>query len=72
MELHELPDLGRLESAGEVRRLHRGARTLEEILRSAAEAMDAEDRAEELARDPVLWARAHRPRTLWNRLLGRC
>jgi hypothetical protein len=68
--LHELrpPDLGRLASAGEVRRIRQGPRTIEEVLARARAQMDEEDRLEELARDPVAWMRAHRPR---HRLIDR-
>jgi hypothetical protein len=76
VELYPLPgalaELGRAVAEGQARMLRRGPRTLAEILTAAAEAMDDEDQAEEYARDPVTWLRAHRPpRNLWERLFGR-
>lgn len=74
MELHELrpPDLSRLASAGEVRRLSRGPRTISEVLTAARTAMEAEDEAERRAADPVTWLRAERRRrSLFWRLFGR-
>lgn len=76
MELHpfplpDVPQPGPVDT-GWARAIHRGPRTIDEVLRSAGEAMDAEDEAAELDRDPVAWLRARRPRTLFNRLFGRC
>lgn len=73
MELHPLPgpfaELGREIAAGNIRMLHQQPRTVSEILRDASAAMDEQDQAEEYARDPVAWLRAHRPRNrLWDRL----
>jgi hypothetical protein len=66
MELHPLPgpwaDLDRVIAAGNVRLLQQQPRTVGEILRDASAAMDVADEAEEYARDPVSWLRAHRPR----------
>jgi hypothetical protein len=45
--------------------------TISEVLERARLAMDAEDAAEEYARDPVAYARARRPRRLIDRLRGR-
>jgi hypothetical protein len=76
MELHELrpPDLAELRVRGDARAIFRSRnpRTLEEILQAASDDRDEADHREAMAADPVLWARAHRPRTLLNRLLGRC
>jgi hypothetical protein len=75
MELHPLPgalrpDLERLATEGEVRRLHRGPQTVQQVLDGAREAMAEEDRLEEMARDPIAYARAQRARrTLWGRLM---
>jgi hypothetical protein len=69
LEPLRLPDLDRLASAGEVRRLSRGPRTVEEVLRAASDAMDREDAEAERARDPVAYVRAQRRRRrLWDRL----
>jgi hypothetical protein len=65
------PGLGRAVAEGRARVLRRGPRTLGEVLAEAAAAMDDEDQAEEYAKDPVTWLRAHRPpRNLWERLFG--
>ena len=50
--------------------IHRGPRTVAEVLAAASAAMDAEDEAAGRARDPIAWARARRPRSrLIDRLL---
>jgi len=77
VELHplDLPDLPDLPRPGPVdagwARSFRQPRTVAEILAGASAAMDAEDAELERQRDPVAWARAHRPRRLIDRLLGR-
>jgi hypothetical protein len=73
MELHPLvpPDLEHLTRRGEVRRLYRPPRTVEEVLRDASRAMDLEDEAERYRADPVLWIRGERrKRSLFWRLFG--
>lgn len=65
------PDLAKITQQGEVRRISHGPMTVAEVLDRARDEMDAEDQAEAEARDPLVWARAHRPRTLLERLLGR-
>jgi hypothetical protein len=74
VELHPLPlpDLAHLMQQGEARRIRHGPMTIGEVLERARGEMDAEDELERQSADPVLWARARRPRTLLNRLLGRC
>jgi hypothetical protein len=77
LELHRLPaDAAMHASAadrGWARALSRTrVRTLQEILDDARAEMDAQDAAEERARDPFTYVGAHRRRsTLWARLLGR-
>ena len=47
-----------------------GPSTISEVLERARVAMDEADRREEMERDPIAWARAHRPRrNLLERLL---
>jgi len=67
----ELPDLPRAVARGEARHLYRGERTVAEVLAAAAAEMDAEDAELERQRDPIAYIRAHRPRRLIDRLLGR-
>jgi hypothetical protein len=57
--------------AGWTRAIHRGPRTVEEVLRAASAAMDAEDEAERRQRDPFTVAIAPRRPSLLRRLLGR-
>jgi hypothetical protein len=76
LELHPFPlpdpfaDLDGKVAEGRARMLRRGPRTLAAVLAEAAAAMDDEDAAEEYAKDPVTWLRAHRPRNLWQKLFG--
>jgi hypothetical protein len=78
MELYRLPADAALRpdpaavDAGWVRAVRTGPMTVAEVLERGRAEMEAEDEAERRRADPVLWARAHRPRTLWNLLLGRC
>jgi hypothetical protein len=65
------PDLPKLMHRGEVHRITHGPSTIGEVLDRARAAMDEQDRREEMARDPIAYARAHRPRRLIDRLLGR-
>jgi hypothetical protein len=51
--------------------IHRGPRSIGEVLRAASTAMDEQDEAERRAADPLTWIRAERRRTLWGRLFGR-
>ena len=76
MDLHPLDPLGLARpdpvDAGWARRLHSEPRSVGEVLRSASDAMDRQDEAEEQARDPVAYARAwRRKHNLWSRLSGR-
>jgi hypothetical protein len=57
--------------AGWARAVSRGPMTIAEVLERGRAEMEAEDERERQARDPIAYIRAHRPRTLWNRLLGR-
>jgi hypothetical protein len=64
------PDLPQLMRQGEARRISHGPSTIGEVLDRARLAMDEEDRREEMERDPIAYARAHRPRRcLLDRLL---
>jgi hypothetical protein len=69
----QLPDVPQPDpvDTGWARRIRQGPRTIEEVLHAASARMDAEDEAEAYWRDPVAWVRAHRPRRLWDVLLGR-
>lgn len=78
MELHPLDPLELREAAARGnaraivhRELHRQPRTVAEVLADASRAMDEQDAREARERDPVAWARAHRPWRLIDRLLGR-
>jgi hypothetical protein len=75
MELHRLPVDAAMQrdpvDSGWARAIYRGPRTIGQVLAAAAAEMDAEDERLEQARDPVGWVRAHRPRRLIDRLLGR-
>jgi hypothetical protein len=51
--------------------IHRGPRTVAEVLAAASQAMDAEDMRERMARDPLRWVRTHRPRRTRRTLLAR-
>lgn len=66
-----LPDLPKTVERGEAVRLYRGERTLAEILADASRQMDEQDEREAMARDPIAYIRARRPRRLIDRLLGR-
>lgn len=65
------PKLLRIDRADLERVIRPGLRTITELLRAKAAEMDEEDRQLATAADPVMWARAHRPRRLIDRLLGR-
>ncbi len=67
----ELPDLPKAVQRGEMRRISHGPLSIEQVLGRGLQQMLDEDQAEEQARDPLLWARAHQPRRLIDRLLGR-
>jgi hypothetical protein len=79
MELYPLrtglPDLAQLAARGEVSRLYREPRTVEQVLEGARAALEAEDEAERQAASGKrltlsAWARTQRARrTLWGRLL---
>jgi hypothetical protein len=72
MEVYPLrvPDLEERAGRGEARAIARGRSTIAEVLERGRLAMLEEDQAEEYARDPVAFVRAHRPRTrLIDRLL---
>jgi hypothetical protein len=76
MELHPLDPLGLARpdpvDSGWARRISQGPRSVEEVLRAASAAMDAEDEAEAYRRDPIGYITAQRARTtLWGRLFGR-
>jgi hypothetical protein len=76
MELYPLDPLGLARpdpvDTGWARRISQGPRTVEEVLRAASAAMDAQDEAEAYARDPIRYVAAQRRRrTLWGRLFGR-
>jgi hypothetical protein len=55
--------------SGWCRAVSHGPKTLQEILRAASAAMDAQDEAEAYRRDPVAYFRARRGRRLLDRLL---
>lgn len=74
MELHRLPIDAELRpdpvDTGWVRWISRGPSTVGQVLERGRQAMLAEDEAEEYARDPLAYVRAHRPRRrLIDRLL---
>jgi hypothetical protein len=75
MDLYLLDPLGlaapdpRLVDAGWARAIREGPMTVDQVLARGLAAMLDEDRAEEMARDPILYARAHRPRRLVDALL---
>jgi hypothetical protein len=55
--------------AGWARVIRHGPQTVAQVLERARAEMDDQDERERQAADPLLWARAHRPRTLLDRLL---
>jgi hypothetical protein len=56
--------------AGWAQAIHRGPRTVAEVLAAASQAMDAQDEAERAAADPITYTRVQRARrTLWGRLM---
>lgn len=73
MELYPLvlPDLPETVQRGDARRISHGPLSVEQVLGRGLQQMLDEDQAERQAADPVAWARAHRPRRLIDRLLGR-
>ncbi len=75
MELYEVPrppELGQAVAHGQIRHLHRGPKTIAEVLAEASAAMDAQDEAERREADPVTWLRAERrKRSLFWWLFGR-
>lgn len=76
LELHRLDPLGLAKAdpvdRGWAYRIHRGPRTIQEVLRAASAAMDEQDKREAYERDPLLWLAAQRRKhSLWARLTGR-
>jgi hypothetical protein len=75
MDLYPLPAEQALHrdpaATGWARVVTRGPLTVAEVLSRAKAQMDAEDEAERQAADPLHYIRAHRPRRLIDRLLGR-
>lgn len=74
MDLYRLPAdaaMQRPAERGWTIGISRGPVTVAEVLQAASDRMDAEDELLERERDPLAWMRAHRPRRLIDRLLGR-
>jgi hypothetical protein len=73
VETHRLPVDAALRpdpvDAGWARVIRRGPRTIGEVLRSASDAMDEEDRLAAVAADPLAFVIAARRRCLWGRLM---
>ena len=76
MDLHRLPCDAAMHpdpvDTGWARAVHRGPRTVEQVLGAALAAMNEQDEAERRAADPVAWLRAERRRrSLFWHLFGR-
>jgi hypothetical protein len=70
LPLPDLPQPAPVDT-GWARAIRHGPMTVEQVLDRARAEMAEQDRQEAMAADPVAWLRAHRPRRLIDRLLGR-